>query len=258
MILREKILLGLCAAAAIGAGVSYAPALLNPKIAGADRKPTDFGALVTEVQASLDEGKLTDREELVLTAAATQWLGNPLRERPLIITEPEEEPKEVESPVYVAPLPKYTGFIKIGTKVIAIIDGLDYRPGDIIQGGEFKLFQIYPDSIKVIRRGALDAVDVLLEKPQIAGVAPIEEKPLVPEVSPIEGAPPIIGEEAARGPAPVAEEPPSIGELQAPAVPTAPPEEGPQIIIESPIEGEPPIIRNLPIPTEPKNEGDSK
>ena len=55
------------------------------------------------------------------------------------------------------------------TLIDAIIDGLDYRPGEAILGGEFQLFQIYPDHIELLRSGATDPVDVSLEKAQITG-----------------------------------------------------------------------------------------
>jgi hypothetical protein len=64
-------------------------------------------------------------------------------------------------------LPKYIGYIDTGLKVIAIIDGNDYRPGEPLLGGEFQLLSIYPDHIELLRRGASDPVDVPLEKPQI-------------------------------------------------------------------------------------------
>lgn len=167
MILREKILLGLVGATAIGAVISYLPALLSPEAAASKRVPIDFTALITEVQVSLKEGESTDREERVLAAATTKWLRNPLRERPLVV---EEQIKPLAPPPeYVAPLPKYVGFLGIGDQLIAIIDGEDYRPGDAIKGGEFKLSQIYPDHIELLRRGASDPVNVPLEKAQITG-----------------------------------------------------------------------------------------
>ena len=110
------------------------------------------------MQASLQEGELTEREERILTAATTQWIRNPLRDRPLLTHNSES-----------APLPQYIGFINTGSQPIAIIDGLDYRPGEAIQGGEFQLLQVHPDHIKLLRLGATDPVDVPIENPQRTG-----------------------------------------------------------------------------------------
>jgi hypothetical protein len=167
MILREKIILGLAVIASIGAGISYAPALLSPTAAVSKRVPIDFTALIEKVQVSLKQGESKDREERVLATATTKWLRNPLRERPLIVEEriePKAPPAE-----YVVPLPKYVGFLSIGEQLIAIIDGQDYRPGEAIEGGEFKLSQIHPDHIELLRRGATDPVQVPLEEAQITG-----------------------------------------------------------------------------------------
>lgn len=158
MTLREKVFIGLTAAAAIGAGVHYAFGASSPKAASPGSGRTDFSALITNVQVSLQQGELTDREERVLAAATTQWLRNPLRERPLSTQKNES-----------SPLPKYVGFINIGAQPIAIIDGVDYRVGEAIEGGEYQLSQIHPDHIELLRRGATDPVDVPLEKAQTTG-----------------------------------------------------------------------------------------
>jgi hypothetical protein len=169
MTLREKVILGLVATAAIGGGLYYASPLSSPTASSAALVRTDFSALIARVQVSLNQGELTDREERVLAAATTKWLRNPLRERPLL-TQKSESPS---LPQYIAPLPQYVGYIKIGPQPIAIIDGHDYRTGEAIQGGEFQLSQIYPDHIELLRRGATDPVDVPLEKSKITGKAQI-------------------------------------------------------------------------------------
>jgi len=158
MTLREKIILGLTATAAIGAGLYFAFGLASPAAASPKRVRPDFSALIARVQASIRQGDLTDREERVLAAATTQWLRNPLRERPLLKQDSAS-----------SPLPKYIGFVDVGSQPIAIIDGRDYRAGEAIQGGEFQLSQIHPGHIELLRRGATDPVDVPLEKAQTAG-----------------------------------------------------------------------------------------
>ncbi len=158
---REKIILGITAAAAIGGGLYYAltGAGMSSSTTGDER--ADYSALITQVQVSLKQGELTDREEHVLAAATTQWIRNPLRSRPLR--------SEDDGTTAAIPLPKYIGFINTGPRPIAIIDGRDYRPGEAVQGGEFQVTQIFPDRIELLRRGAKDSVKVLIEKPQVPG-----------------------------------------------------------------------------------------
>ena len=161
MTLREKIILGLAATAVMCAGLYYASGLSSPTAASPKLVRTDFSALITNVQASVAQGELTEREERVLAGATSQWLRSPLREQPLVM--PDIEPEEsLPGP---SALPQYVGYIDIGSQPIAIIDGYDYRAGEAIQGGEFKLSQIYSDHIELLRRGATDPVEVPLEKP---------------------------------------------------------------------------------------------
>lgn len=163
---REKIFLGITAAAAVGALVYYASGAARTASAAPKAKRADFTALITNVQVSLSRGQLTDREERVLAAAAMRWQRDPLLERPLV-TQKRETEEEIE--IAAAPLPQYIGFIDIGPQPIAIVDGRDYRAGEMIEGGEFQLSQIHPDHIKLLRRGATEPVDVPLEQEQTTG-----------------------------------------------------------------------------------------
>lgn len=169
MILREKILLGLCGVAALGAGAYYVPSLLEADAkAASERKATDYKALFEGVQNSLKRGELTNREERILNTAASRWSSSPLRTSPLPPPiEEDEKPDESKGDevVILIPVPQYIGYIKIGNHEVAIIDGVDYRAGDFLVEGEFKLVQILPDRIKVIRRGTASPIDVFLGKP---------------------------------------------------------------------------------------------
>ncbi|MFT6863865.1 MAG: hypothetical protein ACJAVK_002427 [Akkermansiaceae bacterium] len=161
MTLREKVILGLAVTAVIGAGLYYASALFSPTAGSSGLVRTDFSNLIAKVQVSLEQGALTDREERVLAVATMQWLRNPLREQPLLTQNSDSSP--------LVPLPKYIGFLDTGSRLIAIIDGRDYRTGEAIQGGEFQLAHIFPDHIELLRRGATDPVEVPLEQAQFTG-----------------------------------------------------------------------------------------
>ena len=155
---REKVILGLVGAAAVGAGIHYAFDSLGSAANATKKVRADYSNLMTTVQASLLPGQQTDREGRVLVAATTPWIRNPLREQALSA--------QSIAPKIEASLPKYIGYINTGSKAIAIIDGNDYRPGETLLGGEFQLAHIYPDHIELLRRGASDPIDVQLEKPQ--------------------------------------------------------------------------------------------
>jgi hypothetical protein len=158
---REKVLLGLSAAAAIGAAVSYAVPWSGTNASSPQVERTDFSALIAQVQVTLRQGELTDREEHALEAAVTQWLRDPLRPRPLV-----SSGSGMSEDI---PLPTYMGFINTGPRPTAIIDGRDYKSGESVRGGEFQVAGIYPDRVELLRRGASVPVQVPLETPQVRG-----------------------------------------------------------------------------------------
>ena len=162
MTTREKVILGITAVAAIGAGVYYASTWSSSSTSGGSQPvQKDFAALITKVQVELKQGELSDREENILSSASTQWLRNPLRSKPLF------PGRDGSSPLI--PLPTYMGFINTGPQPIAIINGLDYRPGETVRGGEFQVVQILADHIELLRRGATESVDVPIENPEPQG-----------------------------------------------------------------------------------------
>lgn len=158
---REKVLLGLTAAAAIGAAVYFAVPSSDGNESSLRVERADFSALIAQVQVTLKQGELTDLEEHALEAAVTQWLRDPLRPRPIV-----SFGKGMEEGI---PLPMYSGFINTGPGPTAIIDGRDYKSGDSVRGEEFQVGGIYPDRIELLRRGATVPVQVPLEIPQVQG-----------------------------------------------------------------------------------------
>lgn len=157
MTTREKTLLGICAVAALGGMLSYALGIVGSN----QEKPTkakDYTALIAEVQEKLRSGKLTIREEAVLQAATIELTQNPLRSGPVEGKVKNQNLKR----------PEYTGFLQVGGHFIAIIGGNDYRAGDMIEGGEFRLIEIFPNRIEILLNGAKEptSVPLLEEKPQ--------------------------------------------------------------------------------------------
>lgn len=161
---REKILLSFCAAAAIGGGAYYTYSSSNKALA---EKKTgvapsqDFTGLITKIQVDLQAGELTRNEKDILAAAATQSFRNPLRSAPLVVQIQNETDPESRN------LPKYIGYINIGDRPIAIIEGEDYRVGEIIKGDEFKLTSISPKYVELLLNGSNETIKIPLEKIQI-------------------------------------------------------------------------------------------
>ena len=150
---REKVLLGLCSVGAVGAALFYGIDILE-----VERQPSskskDYSSLIAEAQLGLKTGQLTGYEQATLKAAIANWPRNPMGRRVV----------EVEVKNQGIKCPPYTGFVQAGEVKIAIIGGDDYRVGQIIKGGEFRLIAISPDSIEVLLNGANETLKVPIEK----------------------------------------------------------------------------------------------
>jgi len=159
MITREKITLGFCAAASLAAFLFYTIGLSGGPANYSVAVERDITTLVIKAKESLDKAELTDREERVLELAVRQSLRDPLRSKPVQFSGDDPTPELL--------LPSYIGFIDTGSEPIAIIDGLDYRVGELISGGEFEVSRIAADHVRLLRLGATDTFEVLIEKPQV-------------------------------------------------------------------------------------------
>lgn len=174
MILREKILLGVVGVAATAAAIYHLSTTLGSEDELAPRKVIDYASLTGKVQASLSEGKFTWIEESISKAVWTELERDPLKPKPLVIDRKSDDGNQ--SAEGEDPLPKYLGFIEVGTTTIAIIDGEDYRPKEMLEGDEYFLAGIWPDHVMLIRQGSVDPIKIPIEKEQVLAGPKFEKK----------------------------------------------------------------------------------
>ena len=60
----------------------------------------------------------------------------------------------------------YTGFLQMGNKSMAIINGLEYESGDTLQPEGYTVGAIYPNRVIILIRGGKQRVSVSLEETQ--------------------------------------------------------------------------------------------
>jgi len=136
MTTREKIIVGLMVLA-VGYGVY---ALFFEKPPGPETLQTQTGldslnTFITKVAETTKSG-LSEADSYVIQQAESQWYQDPMV---TIRTKTESEVKEKEAEAQ-APLPTvkivYSGYLQMGDKRLAIINGMEYEAGDeLIQGG---------------------------------------------------------------------------------------------------------------------------
>lgn len=157
---REKILIALMVVA-----VLYG-ALELFVLSGGSRQPADDPSAAVDVQDvrdtaaqaknAVEQAALSDQQRRVLEVAAASW-------RPdLFYPIPEMERLPPEDAVGAAPGIglEYSGYLAVGDREMAIINGVEYRVGETVAETDYVLRTITPDRVLVEDRGNGESVSV--------------------------------------------------------------------------------------------------
>ena len=102
--------------------------------------------------ADTTKAGLSETESYIIRQAAAEWQQDPL----LNIERKEipEEPKEEETPKETVPQIKlnYTGFLQMGDKRMAIINGMEYEAGERLIEGDYIIKSISPTRVVINAR----------------------------------------------------------------------------------------------------------
>ena len=146
---REKILIALMLLAAIY-GI-YAWFLSSPQPAATlndDNEQKVLKAFIIKVAQKTATG-LSSNQAYVLQKAETKW-----KRDPLIQIEPKTSEQEEDSQQSVITSKiMYTGFLRMGDKRLAIINGMEYEVGEILEPGGFAIRSISPSRVVIAPPG---------------------------------------------------------------------------------------------------------
>lgn len=123
---REKIFVALALIAALYAGISFLFSGKNEKAgqAGNNEKPAE--EFLREVALSLAGHQLTKTEKIILEKAEVPWPLQPFVSASTSITEDNtDSQQQMPKEAFV-----YAGFIQVGNRRLAIINGMEYDIGD--------------------------------------------------------------------------------------------------------------------------------
>jgi hypothetical protein len=155
---REKIIVGLAALA-----VSYgAIELLLPRAKVASvPQPQSLEGLNTFITKIADATRLGTAEAsaIVIQKAEAAWKQNPFLE----IQKAKATESTAVRPKETVRLPNmvYNGFIELGSKRLAIINGQEYEAGDKLNPGGFTITSILPTRVMIVSAQAEGAPIVL-------------------------------------------------------------------------------------------------
>jgi len=146
---REKIIVGAMLLAVIYA--VYVLFLAEP------RKPTFFAqstggsqleslnAFITKV-AEGTRYRLSKTEAYILKKAQEKWVRDPLVE----MRSDQPARQEKAQPQVLKGSMKYSGFLQLGKRRLAIINGMEYESGEKLEPGGYMIGGIYPNHVVLI------------------------------------------------------------------------------------------------------------
>ena len=145
---REKIILGLTALALIYAGIVFLFPGPGSKISQLGTDGNSTQELVTEVVQSLARNHRTETEQIIMEKARIPWPSAPFI--PASVSSPgDQETVGAEITENNPDGFSYTGYVEIGTKRLAIINGEEYETGDRITGSPFTVQSISPEQVRL-------------------------------------------------------------------------------------------------------------
>lgn len=167
MTTREKIMVGM-AVLALGYG-AIELFLPRPQPAAAPTQSQLLEGLNTFISRIADATRTVASEanaELARKAEAP-WTQNPFLKiaKPVAEAPPPPSPARGEkAPERPKPSLRYTGFIDMGERRLAIINGLEYEAGDQVEPGDFRIKSILPTKVVLVYgRGAGATIELPLQ-----------------------------------------------------------------------------------------------
>ena len=148
MTTREKIIVALMVLAVVYGGYTFflsAPSDETAFKRGGDKELEALNLFITKV-ADKTKNSLSKEQAYVLQKAQIEW-----KKDPLLQIEPKISPEEKEArqPLVLESKILYTGFLQMGDKRLAILNGLEYEIGDRLDPGGLIVRNIDPNHVVI-------------------------------------------------------------------------------------------------------------
>ncbi len=157
MVMREKILIILCAIAGLylavymfmGQNKKDLPAPTN------EMSLTSADKFAEKQLLMFKKFEQRDADEMIIKKADVKWHNDPFADLELLKqiegTSEEEPPGKNANKEKHEPL-LYSGFLQVGNKLMAIVNGMEYEKGDTIEGTYYKVFSISTSTESIMLR----------------------------------------------------------------------------------------------------------
>jgi hypothetical protein len=144
------------------------PSSGQPKLAAAKNKLDTFNKFITSV-ATLVKGGISEEETYIIDNIPVKWTKDPLlNTKKEVAFKPEKEKlDEAKKEATAQELGiVYSGFLNMGNRNLAIINGIEYEKGENLPDGGHIVEQIYPNRVVVGMHGSKKKITVKLEEMQ--------------------------------------------------------------------------------------------
>ena len=159
------VILGVMAIAALYAAFDFLTP--KPKKSGMNmtQKTAELNTFMTDLTAGLGKDTTKNLGALVFSRAEREWTQDPFLDRKAYkswteIKAPSKEPG--------APVPKiefiYSGYLEIGGKRMAIINGAEYREGETLDIKGYTLKSVSPTRVVIENHGLKTTLNVPLQE----------------------------------------------------------------------------------------------
>ena len=112
--------------------------------------------------AELTKENLSEIDSYIIEKAPKQW-----NKDPLLSSDSEFQFKTENTEADVSALKvniKYTGYLNMGAKNLAILNGLEYEEGEELEKGGFIIRKIYPEQVIIVIKGQQEEITIPLEE----------------------------------------------------------------------------------------------
>ena len=155
---REKIILGITAIVAV-VGIFmmfFDPAMKKTKSAGpASMSTLELQKLVDDMSEKIMEDNLSGKDAYIIELATAPWENDPFSDVAL----PDDTKSVIDEDVKMV----YSGFVQIGPRLLAVINGMEYQAGEELAQPGYVLDSITPEKV-VIKVGNRKTISLLLEE----------------------------------------------------------------------------------------------
>ena len=161
---REKIVIAAMAVVVAYGAYQYlapGPKDVRATIGGAGKKR---GApFEEEIREKLKKLDINPADACIIARGGAKWPANPFFHGNLKMPEKEAVEKKTIPMAAAGRRLKFSGYIKAGDKILAIINGMEYEVGEFLMGEGLFVKSIFPDRVVVARVDSPDDITLALD-----------------------------------------------------------------------------------------------